>query len=218
MTQNKKIVTDRYQEQLGHMPPFGQSIKVVSEGSLAVYSVEGGACAFCKEPDSTYFLKLDTTKCYCINCYEAMGMRQLEVNPYFRAFIGPQWACTEKDTLFTGENANHPAAPVHMSHLASNIDICIRLAIRDDKSMEELIENFVSHKGNPQDEKDYSQVSDIMKELSPEDKEILFSQGTIFSTPPTTLAIKRIRDDAENEDGDCEMRVSQIQKRVHTPK
>ena len=100
-----------------------------------------------------------------------------------RAMFGEQWIHNEPDTLFIGEKANHPAAPVHMKNLAPYVDIPIRLAIRDNKDIEPFIEKVVSKAGIlPDDGTDYSMVMKVLGKLSDDEKKVLFSKGTIYKT------------------------------------
>ena len=148
-------------------------------------------CAYCNAPGSTYFLPLDMSKVYCLDCYEAMGMRQLKTGGLMRALMGQQWVHVEPDTLFIGEKANHPAAPVHMKNLAPYVQIPIRLAIREDMKMQALIEAVVQNGGRvPDDMIDHSAVTKVMDELSADEKKVLFSKGTIYKTLESPQVVK----------------------------
>ena len=67
------------------------------------------------------------------------------------AIGGGAYASTGPDLLFSGNNANHPAAPVHMPHMGKCTPICIRLEVREDekvfKKIEYLIEKVVKNNG-----------------------------------------------------------------------
>ena len=146
-------------------------------------SIEECTCAYCNAPGSTYFLPLDMSKVYCLDCYQAMGMRQCKLGGLMRAMFGEQWVHDEPDTLFIGEKANHPAAPVHMKNLAPYVQVPIRLAIREDMKMQALIEEVVRNGGRvPDDMIDHSAVTKVMDELSADEKKVLFSKGTIYKT------------------------------------
>ena len=98
---------------------FEEELMETSRPALPTHldSIERCMCAYCEAPGSTYFLPLDMSKVYCLDCYQAMGMRQCKMGGLMRAMFGEQWVHNEPDPLFIGEKANHPAAPVHMSTL-----------------------------------------------------------------------------------------------------
>jgi len=177
--------------------------------------IERCMCAYCNAPGSTYFIPLDMSKMYCLDCYQAMGMRQCKIGGLMRAMFGEQWIHNEPDTLFIGEKANHPAAPVHMKHLAPYIDIPIRLAIRENKDIEPFIEKVVSKAGIlPDDGTDYSMVMKVLGKLSDDEKKVLFSKGTIYKTLESPQVVKlRKHAREESDEGEHSLAEGQLFKK-----
>ena len=172
-------------------------------------------CAYCNAPGSTYYLPLDISKVYCLDCYQAMGMRQCKTSGLMRVLMGEPWMHEEPDTLFIGEKANHPAAPVHMKNLAPYVQIPIRLAIREDMKMQALIEAVVQNGGKvPDDMIDHSAVTKVMDELSADEKKVLFSKGTIYKTLESPQVVKlRKRSREEPDEGEHSLAEGQLFKK-----
>ena len=136
-----------------------------------------------------------------------------------RAMFGEQWIHNEPDTLFIGEKANHPAAPVHMKNLAPYVQIPIRLAIREDMKMQALIEAVVQNGGTvPDDMIDHSAVTKVINlfkdELSADEKKVLFSKGTIYKTLESPQVVKlRKRSREEPDEGEHSLAEGQLFKK-----
>ena len=139
-----------------------------------------------------------------------------------RLLMGEQWVHVEPDTLFIDDKANHPAAPVHMSHLAPYVEIPIRLAIQKDKGIETFIEAVVRNDGRvPDDTVDYSAVIKVLDQLSDYEKKALFSNKTIFKTggsislesPQVIKLRKRSRDREEPDEGERSLAEGQLFKK-----